>query len=284
MEKFGKSNLKENHLKSEEGKKIAKCSHVREIFEIERVDTEQFNDSLGYFKNANKYVIVNFPTEETGQKKNERLNQLCEFSINSEELKFKVNPTPKLKKLPVKVTSSSIPSAKAEHSHKNNFSGRPQETIVYQKVALKNLAQSSISSNNITSYDILVTKKTIAKEVNDNMSSEFVPCINCNNIISVSNIESHSDICVNIKEDVKQVEQSKFTYHLVDFKLKKLMEHLLNLQESAPTKSELMKEIHIIHILLQTVKETISTAKITIASINLLKKLLISIDVSVITK
>jgi hypothetical protein len=132
---------------------------------------------------------------------------------------------------------------------------------------------------------------------NDNLL--FVPCLNCNDMIHLDDVENHSNFCIIIKEDCDKAEKSKYAYHAVDFKLRKIHEHILTLQSEEDLnksisfeknkiqnlndkkKNELSKEVHIFHILGITIKDTISIAKISNSSITTLKKFLINLDVSI---
>lgn len=132
---------------------------------------------------------------------------------------------------------------------------------------------------------------------NDNLL--FVPCLNCNDMIHLDDVENHSNYCIIIKEDCDKAEKSKYAYHAVDFKLRKIHEHILTLQteddvnksitieksklqsiNDSKKKNDLSKEVHIFHILGITIKDTISIAKISNSSITTLKKFLINLDVS----
>jgi len=130
----------------------------------------------------------------------------------------------------------------------------------------------------------------------------FAPCMNCNNMILLEEVENHSNNCIVIKEEVNKIEASKYAYHVVDYKLKKILEHIQTLQipddkyndknlvgtqshqrlSSIPKDpklaAELSKETHIFHILETTVKDAISVAKISNSSLSTLKKFLINLD------
>ena len=43
-------------------------------------------------------------------------------------------------------------------------------------------------------------------------------------------IENHSTSCIKVKEDVLKAESSTFSYHTIDYKLRKLQEHLNKIQ------------------------------------------------------
>ena len=117
----------------------------------------------------------------------------------------------------------------------------------------------------------------------------FIPCLNCNNMIHMDEIESHSNKCNSVQEEIEKVESSKFTYHVVDFKMKKIQDHINSLisEDERPTvnslnnknKNELNKETHIFHILGTTIKEVIEIAKISSSSMTQLKKHYLNINV-----
>lgn len=279
MNKWGSEKKGENNLKVN-ASNIKKNKHISEIFDIDG-ETKENNTPLGNFAKANKHIIIS-TLNDTGSKKSERINQLFDSQINNEDLKFKVNPTYKLKKLPVKVTTNSKNVNTDHHSKGSIDISRANSNI--NNIVSKNKSQLSFTASTATqanSQDVINSvSKDSAKPNVEKDDLLYVPCINCSNLISVDSIESHSDICLTIKDDVKQVEESKFTYHLVDFKLKKLKDHLQSMQESHLKKNESETDLETMQVLLFTIKDAISTAKIAVSSINLLKKLIISLDVS----
>lgn len=263
---------------------IKKSKHIRDIFDIGEDESVEYDTTLGSFAKANKNVIVQTRID-TDRKKDERMSELCDAKISNEEMKFKVQKCT-LKKLPVIISSSTKQSSSSCSKEESIIISRSNSNL-YNKVSKKK-SQLSFTASSVTqanSQDYINTvNKDSTNTITDKNDSLYVPCINCSNLISVDNIESHSDNCLTIKEEVKQVEQSKFSYHLVDFKLKKLKDHFQSMQESNSTKlGSIGIDKEIIQALLLTAKDTISTAKIAISSINSLKKFIISIDVSKIS-
>lgn len=264
---------------------IKASKHIREIFDIEGDELREHDNESGRFAKANKLIIIK-TLNDPGNKKTDRINQLCDFQINSEELKFKVNPTCKLKKVPTKVTNSSIKPLQTNNNIQKEGSSEISKVNNINNIVSKNKSQLSFTASTITqanSQDVIGSNsnKDSSKANMDIEEIFYVPCINCNNIIRVDSIEAHSDVCLTIKDEVKQVEQSKFSYHLVDFKLKKLKDHFQSMKELKFSKNEKDSDTEILETLLTTTKDAICTAKIAVASINLLKKLIIGIDVSI---
>lgn len=135
------------------------------------------------------------------------------------------------------IEDESIPQTKASnyrsHQYLNNFKNSDK----YNN-PLQSSQQSFIST----------TTKNQNTNVNNNIN--FIPCINCNNIINIEDIgifkiylikslkiilliiyiDSHSNICHKVKEEVIQAETSQFTFHANEYKLNKLLEHISSIK------------------------------------------------------
>lgn len=92
-------------------------------------------------------------------------------------------------------------------------------------------------------------------------------------------LESHSNTCTTVKEEVIIAETSVYTYHTVDFKLKKLHEHITKLNELEKDNPVFLKEVHYITLLLKYIEDVIEINKIDHKNITALKKQLKNIDV-----
>ena len=129
----------------------------------------------------------------------------------------------------------------------------------------------------------------------------FVPCINCSNLIHIEEIENHSNYCTKVREEVFVAENSQYTYHTIDYKLKKLQEHIIIIKNSdkpnydsllsvshssnymislGNNTIDLSKDMHYISSLLQYIITSITLSKIDHKTIIELKKILTNIDVS----
>jgi len=177
----------------------------------------------------------------------------------------------------------------------------PKKTTTSSSFKVDDNKEKKSDTKSSSSWNVQEKSPNIAKN-----NLLYVPCINCNNMILLEEVEIHSNNCIVIKEDVNKVETSKYAYHVVDYKLKKILEHLQVLQKdetitnskkstenlssnnnkgstrvcSAKDSStgDLSKENHIFHILETTTKDTINVAKISNSSLSTLKKFLINLD------
>ena len=57
----------------------------------------------------------------------------------------------------------------------------------------------------------------------------YVPCINCCNQINIDDVSKHSEICINVKEDLINLELAN-SFKAIDFKLMKLRDHINNIK------------------------------------------------------
>jgi hypothetical protein len=149
----------------------------------------------------------------------------------------------------------------SNNSINNNLNTQPRPTI----------------TSNIT-YETNPSRKSVIQlPKNDIM---FVPCVNCGNLIHMDDVEDHSNVCVRVKEEIIVAEKSQYSYHTIDYKLKKLHEHLNQLKNSEKNvNDDLSKEMHYILLLSQYIMDAISIAKISNKMLAELKKILINIDV-----
>jgi hypothetical protein len=142
------------------------------------------------------------------------------------------------------------------------------------------------TNNRETTFSV-ESRKTINANVMNPLSSMqtnnvylFIPCTNCANWIPMEDIEDHSEVCVKVIEEVIQAESSPYTYKIIDFKLKKLHDHLMNLKNSnKKLNDEILQDMHYIVTLIQYISDTRDIAKIGNKSLVDLKKILINIDV-----
>lgn len=72
---------------------------------------------------------------------------------------------------------------------------------------------------------------------NNQNNLNYIPCINCNNMVNIEEIgkkniwnlilvDSHSNFCTQVKDEVILAETSHFSYHAIEYKIKKLLEHV----------------------------------------------------------
>ena len=98
-------------------------------------------------------------------------------------------------------------------------------------------------------------------------------------MVHVNLIEEHSDICNKVEEGIKKLDESNHEFNIVNFKLKKLQDHLLTLLEE--NNNENKKETYMMEIMNQTLKDALLIAKIDSSSVINLKKFLTNLEVSI---
>jgi hypothetical protein len=153
----------------------------------------------------------------------------------------------------------------SNNSVNNNNNNKPRNTIT-----------SSIT------YETNMSRKSVIQLPKNEIM--FVPCINCGNLVHIDDIDDHSNVCVRVKEEIIVAEKSQYSYITIDYKLKKLHEHLIQLKNSEKNlnvNDDLSKEMHFILLLSQYILDGIGIAKISNKSLAELKKILINIDVKI---
>lgn len=92
----------------------------------------------------------------------------------------------------------------------------------------------NINNNYYTSYALPNSKRInnyssqADFDNNDEVNPLFigVPCMNCGNCIQIDNIERHSVTCTKVSEEIIKNEQSNVGLYSINYKIKKLKEHL----------------------------------------------------------
>ena len=109
-----------------------------------------------------------------------------------------------------------------------------------------------------------------------------VPCMNCGNLIAISDIENHSLICLKVSDEIMKNESSKYELYSIDYKLRKLKEHLLSIvNKNNNINSKNNNEIEIKDLLsnlLEYIKEVILLQKIDIPTIKKLKTIIKNLE------
>jgi len=109
----------------------------------------------------------------------------------------------------------------------------------------------------------------------------FIPCINCNNLIHMNEIERHSNLCTKVKEDVIKAESSNYSFHVIDYKLKKLKENLSKIQNSLD--SEYEKDRHLYEIINKYIDNALTLSTIHLNTLNMIKKIVSNLNVIIST-
>lgn len=257
-----------------------KSKLIRDIFGLEDDADKQESKKIN-INDINKNIF--FSKDDFKDKETKVPEVIGKMDLNEPT---SLKPVYKLKKLPKKNTSTS--SFKDEKSQTSSpyqgFFGSINENKAFkfvpqEKQPLDPNRDSSLKLNKNTSSSTFTnTAKSDLLDDKKANNYDYIPCVNCNNMVHINDIEKHTDICNKVVEEVKKVEDSKFSYHVVDFKLKKLAEHVVSMQKNTPY--EINKEAHIIEIISNTIKETIQTAKISSSSLIALKKFIVNLDVS----
>ncbi len=190
---------------------------------------------------------------------------------------------------------------------KNIYFQKNDDSNDLQKIitnVIKNPKNNEIKENIFKNNNILYDKSIgnnndINNKNNGNINKKFpklnfdfpkidenelmsVPCMNCGNLININDIENHSLICLKVSDEIMKNESSKYELYSIDYKLKKLKEHLLSiLNKSNNINSKNDNDIEIMDlssILLEYIKEIIVLQKIDIPTIKKLKQLIKNLE------
>ena len=159
----------------------------------------------------------------------------------------------------------------------NTFSQTIKNVRLPQKIKMENSLNSVNSS--------IEKNSLLKKEENDNLL-KFIPCMNCGNLISFDNIENHSLTCTKVSDEIMKTESSNYQFFNIDYKLKKLKEHLSSILNNKNNNNNNKnnyynndnKKIHeteilfLSTILLEYVNEVLQLQKIDLPTIKEIKK------------
>ena len=93
---------------------------------------------------------------------------------------------------------------------------------------MKNIRKAeklSIEPSNSSLEKVKIIPKVEKKE----SELKFIPCMNCGNLISFDDIEKDSLTCTKVSDEIMKNDISKLEINSIDYKLKKLQEHLLSM-------------------------------------------------------
>ncbi len=225
-------------------KELSKSKLIRELFGLE----DKENKDIKPIQLKDK---IYFDTKIITSNK-DKISSLVKCINDSTTKKFE------LKKVVKKITSASY-SSKNESNNKIQLISKEED----EKKNLATLSNISNLNNKVKNEDTL-----------------FIPCINCNNLININLIDAHTNTCFSVNEEVKKIEEANLSFQQVDFKLKKLLNHLLQIYDGTSANND----SHYLHILIQSMKDTLDVNKITNTSLTLLKKLTLNLEVSIINK
>ena len=163
--------------------------------------------------------------------------------------------------------------------NKNPFSINNSNNILIRTSSINNNNNNNFSSSNIS------LKRVNSKESTNSNGLLYINCMNCGNSIPADNIEEHSKTCVKVSEEILKNDNNKNEIFSINFKLKKLKEHLTSINTGEikiPTNIE--KEISFIStVLLEYVNECINLENVNLNNIKNFKKILKNLEMLSLT-
>lgn len=99
-------------------------------------------------------------------------------------------------------------------------------------------------------------KVGVINERNSFSDDLIIPCINCNSLIPMEEVETHSNICTFVKHDVYEADLITNENKQINYKLWKLEDNLLKMKHKKNFEKE--RDCHYILTLLQYISDTLS--------------------------
>ena len=155
----------------------------------------------------------------------------------------------------------------------NTTSNTPTKLIPIKNNTFKNPQKINFDNLNLNnSKNIPIPAKP------DESIFMHIPCMNCGNLISLNDIENHSLTCTKVSEEVMKSESSKYELYSIDYKLKKLNEHLSSILNETKENNNDYEIQYLSTILLEYVKKVLILQKIDIPTIKEFKKVVKNLE------
>ena len=167
---------------------------------------------------------------------------------------------------------------------KNNLINSLKSNDNFSKT-MKNIRKPeklSTEPSNSSIEKVMIIHKVEKKESDDLI--KFIPCMNCGNLISFDDIEKHSYTCTKVSDEIIKNDISKVELNPIDYKLKKLQEHLLSLlnmnnkKNNYENKKNDIEIMFLSTVLSEYIKEVLELQNIDIPSIKQFKKVLKNLE------
>jgi hypothetical protein len=325
IKQYSKNFIKEEENKtnsiSSNNKKVKNSNFINLLFdndEIEGNDKEADSKNLNEIQERNTIHIgsskvLKFPNLEsnkkgTGEYENKKNNNPPQMEQRNS------NHTDNKTELIVIDDSNNDPFNAHDSSFSTHHDGLNNKLIPSLTKNMLNTIQKEdskpINTPPIKQIQISLNEKTaniIQRQSNTSSNSLlrpeknqlfYIPCTNCSSTISIDEVESHSNTCLTVKQEIISSEQSQYQFNNIDFKLKKLYEGIKNIvnkdkanniknstksnienqARSSVIDPEISKDMPYIVSLLQYISDSLIIAAISQESITSIKKIISNID------
>jgi len=168
----------------------------------------------------------------------------------------------------------------------NNFRTSTKKNVLKSNdnfsKTMKNIRKTeklSTEPSNSSLEKVKIIPKVEKKDSDDLL--KYIPCMNCGNLISFDDIEKHSLTCTKVSDEIMKNDISKLEINSIDYKLKKLQEHLLSMLNGINNYENNKNDIEIkflCTILSEYIKEVLELKIIDIPSIKEFKKVLKNLE------
>ena len=220
---------------------------------LENIDTNQ---------NKNKQLNMNNHNYNNENKNEENINNQNNYNINL----YKDKATKILTEYKEKISNK-------ENQFKINTTSNIPIKLIPQNHIFKKTQK--INFDNVLLNN---TKNIPTPVIPDESVFMHIPCMNCGNLISLNDIEKHSLTCTKVSEEVMKSESSKYELYSIDYKLKKLNEHLSSILNETKDNNYDYEMQYLSTILLEYVKKVLILQKIDIPTIKEFKKVVKNLE------
>ena len=221
---------------------------------LENIDTNQ---------NENKKLNMNNHNYNNENKNEENINNQNNYNINL----YKDKATKILTEYKEKISNK-----------ENQFKINTTSNIPIKLIPIQNHIFKKTQKINFDNVLLNNTKNIPTPVIPDESVFMHIPCMNCGNLISLNDIEKHSLTCTKVSEEVMKSESSKYELYSIDYKLKKLNEHLSSILNETKDNNYDYEMQYLSTILLEYVKKVLILQKIDIPTIKEFKKVVKNLE------
>jgi len=256
-------------------KNIIKINYNKNIY-FQNIEKSNEKDIANIISNVTKNPLENI---DTNQNKNKQLNMNNHYYNNENKNEENINNQNNYN---INLYKDKATKILTEYKEKISNKENQFKINTTSNIPIKLIPQNHIfkKTQKINFDNVLLnnTKNIPTPVIPDESVFMHIPCMNCGNLISLNDIEKHSLTCTKVSEEVMKSESSKYELYSIDYKLKKLNEHLSSILNETKDNNYDYEMQYLSTILLEYVKKVLILQKIDIPTIKEFKKVVKNLE------
>ena len=257
-------------------KNIIKINYNKNIY-FQNIEKSNEKDIANIISNVTKNPLENI---DTNQNKNKQLNMNNHYYNNENKNEENINNQNNYNINLYKDKATKILTEYKEKisNKESQFKINTTSNIPIKLIPIQNHIFKKTQKINFDNVLLNNTKNIPTPVIPDESVFMHIPCMNCGNLISLNDIEKHSLTCTKVSEEVMKSESSKYELYSINYKLKKLSEHLSSILNETKDNNYDYEMQYLSTILLEYVKKVLILQKIDIPTIKEFKKVVKNLE------